>query len=97
MDKTSPLDCYLYYMWNAWDSTENDKVFGECASEPMEDPNNPGQIVIGGDFNPLNHFWNKWCYLYKKYGAGAPAVFYSELSSGNRNKLVEAAIKYYNK
>lgn len=49
MDKTSELDCFLYYMWNAWDCWENDKVFGECASEAVEDPNNPGQMVVGSD------------------------------------------------
>lgn len=97
MDKTSELDCFLYYMWNAWDCWENDKVFGECASEAVEDPNNPGQMVVGSDLNPANHFWNKWCYLNRKYHARAPAVFYSELSAKNRRKIVDAAIKHYNK
>lgn len=28
MDKSSELDCYLFYMWNRWDSSECDAVFG---------------------------------------------------------------------
>lgn len=95
MDKSSELDCYLYYMWNQWDAWENDKVFGECASQTSIDPET-GEAVIGGTHNAANHFWNKWVHINRKYGAGAPAVFYSELSSGWRRKLVEAAIKHYN-
>lgn len=95
MDKSSELDCYLYYMWNKWNAWENDKIFGERASWAYFEPE-CGDFVIGSSQNPANHFWNKWVKLHNKYGAGAPAVFYSELSSGYRRKLVEAAVKYYN-
>lgn len=28
MDKTSQLDCYLYFMWNDWDKDKCLKMFG---------------------------------------------------------------------
>lgn len=96
MDKSSELDCYLYFMWNQWDSKWNDIVFHESANVPMQDPQT-GDMVVGGTFNCANHFWNKWCYLNSKYHAGAPAVFYSELSPNYRRQLVDAAVKFYNK
>lgn len=95
MDKSSELDCYLYFMWNRWNAWENDRVFGEKASVPYFDEQQ-NDFVIGSNKNPLNHFWNKWTHLLNKYGIGAPAAFYSELSSDNRRKLVDAAVNYYN-
>lgn len=43
------------------------------------------------------HFWNKWLWAYKRLNGpyGASEVFYSELSTGNRNKLVERALECY--
>ena len=29
MDKSSTLDCYLYYMWNAWSYGDCISIFGE--------------------------------------------------------------------
>lgn len=29
MNKKSDLDCYLYYMWNAWSGYECEEIFGE--------------------------------------------------------------------
>ena len=29
MNKTSVIDCYFYYMWNAWSLGECNEVFGE--------------------------------------------------------------------
>lgn len=96
MDKNSVLDCYLYYMWNAWDCYENDKVFGENASKATPDPET-GQMTVGGTWNVENHLWNKWCRLNDEYGVGAPAAFYCQLSSHYRETIVTAAVNYYNK
>lgn len=43
------------------------------------------------------HFWDKWLWVYKRLNGphGAAEVFYSELSTGNRNKLVERALECY--
>lgn len=43
------------------------------------------------------HFWSKWCYWCNKIGSawGATERFYSELSDGNRNRLVRRALAVY--
>lgn len=95
MDKKSPIDCFLYFMWNRYDALTNDIIFHERASEPTFDTIS-GQMIIGATINIQNHIWNMWCAIHDKYRAGAPAVFYAELDYDNRKKIVEYAIKYYN-
>lgn len=43
------------------------------------------------------HFWSKWCYWCNKIGSawGATERFYSDLSDGNRNRLVRRALAVY--
>ncbi len=42
------------------------------------------------------HFWEKWCGIYHENRRGAAEIFYAELSTDNRRKLVERACEVYN-
>lgn len=45
-----------------------------------------------------NHIWNKWCHKVDVSGAdGVPASIYSELDADKRRKIVDRAIKHYNR
>lgn len=43
-----------------------------------------------------NHFWEKWCSLFREYRGGAAEMFYAGLSDENRRKLVDRACALYN-
>lgn len=44
------------------------------------------------------HFWNKWCSIYDRYGVnGAAERFYAELSNSNRDLLVKRATECYDR
>lgn len=77
MDKSSELDCYLYFMWNAWSARMCAEIFaGTCHG----------------------HLWDKWESIEKVVGAtSAAAEWYLALDDGNRRRIREAAVKYYNK
>lgn len=76
MDKTSQLDCYLYYMWNEW-------CYNVCFNAF------PAYIA--------SHLWDKWRYCIEECGAGAPALFYSQVDTDIRKTLVKCAVEHYNK
>ena len=35
MDKSSTLDCYLYFMWNRWNEEECKGIFGDGMGEKI--------------------------------------------------------------
>ena len=43
-----------------------------------------------------DHFWSKWCAIFKENSHGAAERFYAELSTDNRKKLVDRACEVYN-
>lgn len=49
--------------------------------------------IVYGDM--YRHFWNKWCSLSDKGIFGAAERFYAELTSHNRESLVERAVSLY--
>ena len=76
MNKSSELDCYLYFMLNAWSARRCTEIFADTCHE---------------------HLWNGWRRKVDKLGGmGAVASWYMSLDDGNRIRIREAAVKYYN-
>lgn len=54
-------------------------------------------MKVFGDGHIGEHIWSKWCGACDKMGSsrGAAEIFYAELSTGNRDKLVRRATECY--
>lgn len=77
MNKSSELECYLYFMWNVWCKQVCEEIFADTCH---------------------NHLWDGWKRKVNELGTiGATASWYWVLDDGNRRRIREAAVKYYNK